>query len=81
MTVPINVHLCSHILSPYVPHLFTHHGALFPYPFTFQPINVHLTPCKILFLSHFSNPKPFKRCFLKHTKQQQGAYRPPVVGC
>lgn len=50
-----------------------------PQTYTCRPTNVHLSPRILLILSHYLDPKPFKRCFLKHTKQQQGAYRPPSL--
>jgi hypothetical protein len=31
----------------------------------------------MLILSNFSASKRIKRCSIKHTKQQQGAFRPP----
>jgi hypothetical protein len=74
-----------HILSPFAPYLITFRPISYhlkykiaPYPITFRPISYHLTPRIFLFLSHFSGPKPFKRCSFKHLKQQQGASRPPA---
>ena len=35
-----------------------------PQTYTRRPTNIHLSPRIILILSHYFDPKPFKRCFL-----------------
>lgn len=74
------IQICPHIISPMPPYFITFDPIsphlkydFAPYPITCRPISYHLTPRSALILSHFPAPKPFKRCSIKHTKQQQSA--------
>lgn len=48
-----------------------------PQTYTRRPTNIHLSPRILLILSHYLDPKPFKRCFLNILNNNREPIGPP----